>query len=462
MNVVAHSLQRCIVTLVVRWINGNSVNTSLKRSMAITIIKAPSLYNPALNDSIFQLQTDNVNILYFNVTVTKPDGISILSNLKIYPTPALRNGAYVNLQEVLKNVSQTTILKNDTLLSPLVDIYSYRLNITEYIYNTSNNSVSQGAYLQTSFYNVFNGQLPKIAMSDYDYSIYVSTNISIAKYLTDKPTSNIKYWSTEYLYFMNNSYATGVDIKLYYSNGTSITKALPIDTSKKLNRINISPRALAVAGLILDNLKYYTINLVSGNAIVSQVVTRYYLSDVDCSEQPVNIIWVNSYGGTDSYTFKNPIEKLSVDKVSIKMNGYGVNSAGFYVASNSNIYQSNEQIISVDETSEYTVYSDWLSTAESTWLPSVIASKSVYVELTNGKLLPIKVTNNTASLQNKFSSGMKSFELSFQSESGLLSTIEDRINDKSKVGIIGTSNSTIVLQTADYEYVSGLTGGVRI
>jgi len=430
--------------------------------MAITIIKSPSLFNPALNDNIFQVQTNVSNILYFNVTVTKPDGISILSNLKIYPTPALRNGAYVNLQEVLKNVAQTTIRKNDTILVPLLDVYSYRLNITEYIYNATNNSVSQGAYLQTSFYNIYNGQLPKITMSDYNYTQYVSTSTSVAKFLTDKPTSTIKYWSTEYLYFMNSAYATGVDIKLYYNDGSTITKPYTIDTTKKSNRINISPRALAVAGVNLTNLKYYTINLVNFNAMVTELVTRYYLSDVECGEQPVNVIWVNSYGGTDSYTFKNPSEKLTVDKVTIKTNPYAVNSAGFYVASNSNIYQTNEQIISADSTSEYTVVSDWLTTAESTWLPSLISSKAVFIELTNGKLLPVKVTTTTASLQNKFSKGMKSFELTFQSESGLLSTIEDRVIDKSKVGMIGTSNSAIVLQTADYEYVSGLTGQVRI
>jgi hypothetical protein len=429
----------------------------------ITIIKNPALFSPALNDSIWQIQTDRADILYFLVTVTKPDGVSVLSKLKIYPTPAYRTGSYINLTEILKNVAQTTIKKNDVIVQDLDDVYSYRLTFTEYIYNVSNNSTSVGASTQSSFFHAFNAQLPKITMSDYDYSKLTATGTSVPKFLTNKPTSTTKYWTTEYLYYLNNGRATGVDIHLYYTTG-KVVKAFPINQWKKSGRVNISPRAFAVNGISLDNLLWFSVNLVSGNDVASQSVVRYYNNlAADCSDEPVNVIWTNTLGGTDSYLFKNPREKVAVDKVTIKTNPFAVNSAGFYVSGNDNIYQNNEVIVASDSTSEYTLTSDWLNNSEAAWIASIIASKAVYVELTNGKLLPVKVLNTSASITNsKYSKALNSFELTFQSETGLTYSIIDAINDNQIVGMIGTSNPDIVLQTADFEYVVGLNGVVRI
>lgn len=428
----------------------------------ITIIKTPALYSPGLNDNIWQFQTNHTDILYFLLTVTKPDGVSVLSRLKAYPTPSYRNGSHQHLQEILKTVVQTTIKKNDNIVQELDDVYSYRLNITEYLYNTASNTVGTGDSYQTTFYNIFNGQLPKITMSDYDYGTLTATSTSIPKFLTNKPTSSIKYWGTEYLYYLNNGRVTSVLFTLNYTSGV-VTKSFAITAGKKSGRINISPRAMAVAGISLTGLKGYTVTLYAGGTVASQSVERYYSNADDCSDMPVNVIWLNQLGGTDSYTFKNPQEKINVEKVAIKTNPYAVNAAGYYTASNDNIYQTNEQIITSDSTSEYTLTSDWLNNMESAWIPSIIASKAVFVELTNGKLLPVKVLNNSASIMNsRYSKAMKSFELTFQSETGLISTVEDRLSDNQLVGMVGTSKPDIILQTTDFEYVLSNNGQVRV
>lgn len=375
--------------------------------MAITIIKQPQLYSPAFNDSIIQVESDLSDILFFMLTVTKPNGISILSKLKIYPTPAYRNGSYLNLKEILKSVAQTTIIKNDNIVQELDDVYSYRLNISEYV---SGDDKSLETTLQTSFYNIFNGQLSKVNMFDYDYKDYVATSTSIPQFLTNKPTSNIYYSSTEYLYYLNNNHVTEAQFTLNYSTGT-ITNHFQINSVNKSGRINISPKSLEVEGIILDDLISYTVTLMASNVTASLPVTRYYKPD-DCNDKYVNIIWENNLGGVDSYTFKSPREKISVDKVIIKNNAYPTDS---------NIYEADEVTLSVNATSEYTVISDWLNDAESIWLPSIITSKKVYVELYNGQLMPIKVANNTATINNsRYNKMLNSFELTFQAESGLL------------------------------------------
>jgi hypothetical protein len=419
------------------------------------------LYSPALNSNIWQIETDRTDLLYFLVTVTKSDGVSALSNLKIYPTPAYRNGSYIDLSEVLKNVVITTIKKNDNLVEVLDDVYQYRLNIQEYVYDESINNVSTGASLTTGFFNVFNGKLPKITMSDYNYQTLTLTSTSTPRFLTNKPISAIKYWSTEYLYYLNNNRVTGLVYTLNYSTGI-VTKSFPIATGKKSGRINISPRALAVNGMTLINLQSYTVHLMAGSVVASEVLTRYY-SGTDCSDSPVNIIWVNNFSGVDSYLFKNPREKINIDKVTIKTNTFGVNAAGFYVNSNDNIYQTNEQIIASDTTSNYTVVSDWLNNKEAAWIASVLSSKAVYVELTNGKLLPVTISTSSADISNsKYGNKMNSFELTFTSESGLINSLEETLSDNMLIGIVGTSNTNTVLQTTNYEYVVGLNGVVRI
>jgi len=427
----------------------------------ITVIKTPALFNPALNVNIWQIQSNRTDIQSFYVTVT--DGVNIISKLQLYPNPSNRQGSAIDLQQILKNVVQTTIKKNDIIVQELIDVFSYRLEITEVIYNVTSNSTSLGESYTTPFYNVFNGQLPKITMSDYDFATLVATSASTPKFLTNKPASVTKYWTTEYLYYLNDGRATGVDIHLNYSTGT-IVKPFPINPSFKSGRVNISPRGLVVNGVSLENLQSFTVNLVAGNTVASQTVTRYYNNlSSDCQDEVVNMIWSNDLGGIDSMLFKNPQETRKVDKVTIKTNPYSTNSAGFYTATDANIYQNNEVIISSDTTSEYTVVSDWLNNAESAWIPSIMSSKAVYVELTNGKLLPVKVLNDSATVYNsRYNKGLSQYTLQFQSESGLLTSIVDRINDASQVGMIGTTNPDIVLQTADYEYVIGLNGVVRV
>ncbi|WP_158798094.1 hypothetical protein [Pedobacter sp. L105] len=431
--------------------------------MAITIVATPSLFSPALNDAIWQIATDRTDILYFQVVVYAADGVTVISKLKAQPTPALRQGAYVNLTQVLKNIVNTTISKNDVIIEEYDDVVSYKLSFTEYIYNVTSNTVSIGASATTSFVNTWNGQIPKIAMGDYDYTTLTATATSTPKFLTNKPTSVSKYWLSEYLYYLNNGRVTAALFTLNYSTGT-VTKSFNIPLGKKSGRVNISPRSLVVADISLSNLISFNVCLMAGAVVASQTVTRYYNNVLaDCHDKPVSIIWANDLGGTDSYLFKNPQEKVTVTSTTINTNSYAVNSAGFYAASNANIYQSSEIIIASDSTSEYTVVSDWLNNDEEAWLKaSILGSKAVFVELTNGKLLPVKVTLTTVSIIGEYATVPNSLTLTYSTETGLNQTVKQAIANNQIVGQIGTSNPDIVLQTTDYEVVVGLNGQALI
>ncbi|WP_316841377.1 hypothetical protein [Pedobacter gandavensis] len=433
--------------------------------MAINIIKTPELYTPAGNQIIYQITDDNVNLVYYKINLYDEVTYQKISSLNIYPTPAYRNGAFINLASILQNYVKTTIKKNDTIIESLNgDIINYRIDIFKYTKN-SNGDISWAPQPAIPSRYVFNGSVPRVSFDSYDYTKLVCTTSNTGKFLTHKPDkSSIKFWGTEYLYFISHSNRiTSAVFNFGYKGGNVITKEFAVATGTIMGRVNVSPRAFTSNNIEVNDLEYFTVQLFNGVTPVSEI--RTYVADkFQCNAQPVNLIWKNEIGGIDSYTFQNPKETLSVERTNIKVNPYHINQSGYYSNSNDNIFKSDNQIINVTDKSTYSVVSDWLTNDEYKWLATIIKSKQVYVELTDGKLLPVQLNDSSIRIENtKYSNSPLQLTINFSCESGLNISWNESQQFPDRVGMVGFNYpSGILNQVTAFEYVVGNNGEVII
>ena len=159
--------------------------------MAITIINTPQKYSPAFNPVIVQVSTDNSNIVYFDAVV-KSSG-SIVSNLKIYPTPLNPISSFINLSNILQNGVKTTIKKNDVIIESLPnDTFSYTVDLVEN--NISGLNIVSGSTASVTGKTVYNASIQNVNYNSYNYQDSVINTVKNAKFLTDKPDkSSIKF-----------------------------------------------------------------------------------------------------------------------------------------------------------------------------------------------------------------------------------------------------------------------------
>ena len=383
--------------------------------MAITFIQKPQKFTPSNNDIMFQVVSDSIDLAYFLVEVKDSAGVTI-STLKLRPTPVYRTGAFFNLNNVL--TSKTTIVKTDNLVEYTTDVIGYSVKVTAYKINTDGTAAATGDPNTFSGAFVYNAKLPIDAFSAYDYTAYVASTLGTGRFLTTRPTqSDIAPLATEYLYYMNDSRATKVVFKSYYTNGTVVSKTVALTLTQKMGRINISPLVLEANGVVLTNLVYYTVELqdaVSGVAV--QPVYRYLKTK--CSISNVQLFWKNDLGGVDSYLFKNMRESISNTKITAASSSYKLSTGNLYSNNDKNIFYPTDVNLQSETTSTYTLVSEYLTNNEARWITGVIKSKEVYVLLENRKLYPVQIKDNNASIQNtRYTSQLNQFEVSFTAPS---------------------------------------------
>jgi hypothetical protein len=364
----------------------------------ISITNQPNTFTPASNPVIFQLTSSNPNVIGFIVDV-----LAVPTDLLIYKgvynvSPNFNNGAYFNLSKVLENVVDYQLNPDLTTIASSIgqSIKSYRLKITERIISGST-IVNGDEYddIDDKLY-IWNAELNRLKFSHYNQDDYVMNDNQPAKFLTNKPNyAKQSSTSLEYLYYLNDDIATDVLIKTYYPNGTTYTaNVLPLPESV-MGRLSVSPKVLVnELPIDFDNVGSYTVALVNASGdLVSEIRTYKYQPDKSYQE-PINLLWLNTLGGVDSFTFYNPRESVNVSKTTIKKQIYKMVGID-YTDKINGIYNPEEEVLNVVNTSTYKVISNPLSDLESVWLKSLIESKQVWIELDNGELFPISVKNTS-------------------------------------------------------------------
>jgi hypothetical protein len=377
--------------------------------MAITINKSPLLFNPAGNQNIWQVTSDNTNIQYFRVSIIQAGTTSVISNIDIYTTPDYVSGAYINIKNILQNlVSCEVDIDNTSLVTYLDDeIFSYRLKIVERVYDSTSDSIIDGdSYDETAdAYYVWYAMMDRIGFDNYYLSDYVVQIDNKAKFLTTRPDLvEVNDYSTEFLYFLSDGSITSLNafIKTYDSSNTLLTTystPVPNADTKNMFRIYCSPDVVKDWVTSMDNVVYYLIGVEdsNGNAVIEE--RKYLYKKLDCSLQPINILFSNTLGGIDSYQFVNPVKSIDVTKTTIIKNPYRLDASGNYTDKIGSIYNAVEEIINVSSKITYTATSRPLSDTEAEWLNELFISRQAFIEVSNGFIFPIIITNTNYVVQ---------------------------------------------------------------
>lgn len=374
----------------------------------ITILKKPEKFTPSGNPVIWQIETDNADILYFKVSVYENSTNTLINSLDIYPTPDLQNGSYVDLSKLLDNAVNWEV-SNDIesfakgLSKPVI---GYRVKIEEKV--IVNNSVVTGAtYEDVNDVNyVFSANLENIAFNYFDHNEYVvkSSNTNV-KFLTYKPDFGLmNKATTEFLHFMTDgSEPIQVQTIYYNADGTvNDTFLTPVTGDEKMFRLNIAYKALK---------NEFSLMMTDGMSISFKVVDMYdnpktekrtYLyKDVECHLEMVNVLFLNSFNCVDAYQFVNPTESLNATRTSIKKNPYNIDGDGNYTNTTDDMYNVSDEVLNSSSQLTVKVHTRILKDKEVFWLGELVTSRQWFIELSDMMLVPVTLLNNTYTYQRQ-------------------------------------------------------------
>lgn len=213
-------------------------------------------------------------------------------------------------------------------------------------------------------------------------------------------TLKMDYTDTYYLNIMTNTddVAGQLEIKTYDSSGTLIdtlleqnpdlSPSLTGSTSEDvllsvgIGPLDINTRAQAISGIPFINpeVTYYTAQIKnSGNTDFSSEIFKVVMNTKKYYQR-FRFRWLNSLGAFDSYTFegRNSATKNVRNSTEYsKLLGYEQSVGGYgYINGDrgrKTIYQSVE--------TQYTVFSQFITEAESYWLNELFTSPEVYLEV---------------------------------------------------------------------------------
>ena len=373
--------------------------------MSITIVKRPEKYSPAGNPIVWQVGSDASNFLLFRAVLMDADSGAVINQVDLFPTPAYQDGSYINLSKLLSNVVAWEV-NNDSfqLVVPIQKtVARYRLKITERLLDQSGAIVDGQVYDdQTDINFVWEAEMGRITHQNYIQSKYLVNATTVASFLTGKPNfTKVNDISLGHLYFLQNGTVPSLFARVRLYNRSKnlvglVTEQLQDLDQFQMYRLNISPKALKDSNSVdFTDVSYYIVDLVDAAGTAKTVERVYQYEPVECWRDYMNIAWINSLGGLDSYQFTAPQDSINVNRFQIKVSPYGIDQDGVYSDMNGGIFNPTDVIISSKTTTTTRITSKELSDAEAYWLQELFQSKQAFCETTDMSLVPLLVNNTS-------------------------------------------------------------------
>lgn len=434
----------------------------------LTILKRPEKFTPSGNNIIWQIESDNDNIIYFKVELfdNETSSLIFLSNFGI--KPEIPKGTVIDLSRILSNVVNWEV-NNDSLklITPIYKtIRGYRLKITERIVNTTSGLEEDGSvYNNLSDVNyVFNAKLGRIAANNFIQVKYVINSASVSSFLTNKPNhSKANNISAENLYFMQDGTVAGLRarIRTFDGSGSVIeteTQLIPSIGQYKMYRINCSPKALMDScNLHFNNVAYYVVDIIDGLANPRTEERVYLYEQTKCHLDYVNLMWVNALGGIDSYQFVAPQDSINVSRFTMKRNTSGINDDGIYSDLNNGVYHPSDVIIDNDVTTVTKVTSQEINDKEAYWFAELFYSKQLFVELPDTTLVPALLNNTSYSIPRlKYNRGnINTISIDFTMAQGIIPAgVQAYSTRTSSIEFIDSQMNSLVNNLPGYDITS--------
>jgi len=394
----------------------------------ISIVKQPQSYSPVYTPQVFQLTSDNANIIYFKCNVVDAVTNNIIASQRYFTLPSYTQGTVFDLSSLLSGLVDSQLVPGALIVEPKNIYQGYYLQITEAI--TSGNTVITGATASTTNYTVWNGTLNRVQYQNYDYNKYLFNTgyTGSTVFLSNKPNyTTLNCNSREYLYGFISGFTGTAVFRLYDSQSLLLgTYTQDFPTGITAFRIDVSPDSIETNfGVSLSGVSYYSIAINDGTVQKSELKIYKYLAGYK-NQIPIEILFANKIGGFDSFTFFNPQETIDVNKTSINTYPFKFNSSGVYSNEDNNVFNLDTEVINVAITSTFSVVSGVLTDTLGRYLTELIESPKVYVKVLTGEFLPIQITTtNYKILQKRYSTSNNRLSINFTIDSNADILVEE-------------------------------------
>lgn len=392
--------------------------------MAITIQQQPVPLQPAFNEAVFIVSSNNVAQDNFKFVCDIYVGGVKVDRLIVPPHPTHLT-AFFNVAKVLEGrISKDIAITDDRVMENANSYIAYTCKFGE-AYGTTGTTVYPDLTVAAAKY-LWNGILDYPDQCAFSSGDYISTGAS-SQFLTNKPSSG-DIFNDDYawLYFNDfNLIAYQIKYRLYPSPnflGSTYTLSNAAPTKRFLRvpagimNINAmhagqwvgSPAVFTYSDSFPNS--YYSIHLT--NLAGAQISEEYFFKIANnCSQyEKRTFVFLNKLGGYDTFSFT----LVSKDSIEIERSNYKKN-LGSYSGANAFNYAISDRAVSQFNTKvkdKFTVKSDWISEAQMIWLEELLTSPDVLLfDNTNDpSLIPVNIT--TSSFEKKKVVNEKLFTLS--------------------------------------------------
>ncbi|RYZ56242.1 MAG: hypothetical protein EOP49_00825 [Sphingobacteriales bacterium] len=422
----------------------------------IQLIRRPDQYTPSGNPVIFQVESNNPDLAHFKVKVSDTATGALLNQLAIHPTPNYQSGSYVDLSKILDNTVRYELNTDSfSLVTPITrTVRGYDVSVEEIL--VQNGVLVTGATLNDSGY-VFSANLGRITAHNFQQVAYVINQSSIARFLTLKPNySKVNDVSSEYLYLIHDGSFSNLFVRVRTFNASGVVESIQeeLDLSFQAHRLNVSPKSLTdSSSLDFSGVSYYVVDLVDHMGVARSEERVYLYEPLPCNLEVINVLFVNSLGGLDSYQFAAPQDSINVTRTMMKKNTFGLNEDGVYTDMYQNVYNASDVVLNSTVVTSTKMYSRALSDEEARWLAELYISRQVFIELPDGALVPAILKDTSYQIQRaRYMSGqLNTISIDLTLSDGILPAgVTAYSSRRSSIEFIDSQMNALVLNIPGY------------
>jgi len=374
--------------------------------MAYQIYQEPLLFQPAYNDVIFVVQSDNKAETNFKYIADVNVGGETI-RLKSFPHPTY-GSAFFNIGRIVEtyvnNVGSDlgSVDTNSGFEINSNSFTTYNVHFGEE-FGPSSGVITYPNITNTINRYVWNGLVDHLPFSQYDQNSYTSSNAKLLNNTNENLIRKINNQTNKaWLFFIQSDvdlFSSGI-VKVYNSADVLIrhvTIQNPFNSSGTIGnhflRFGVGPKNLnnisgtyigdiVGIGNIIDSAiaKRYTIDFdpFDGYNQGSGLNIQFKIEDDDCKYTPYRLHWLNKLGAYESFTFtKKSFTETNIIKSKYKKTIGSMTSATTYGYA---ITDRGDRIFNTENKDTLYLKSDWLDDYEYILLQGLIESPEIYIE----------------------------------------------------------------------------------
>lgn len=360
--------------------------------MAITIQQRPVFVSPVYNDLIYQISSDNYAATDFRfVCEVKDVSNNVLAKLKAPILNGTTDRGIFNVRRILESyLTYDFDLENDC------EYFNTDNSIFKAVCNFGEDTAASGEVLGMTNASgwVWNASMTRRDFASYASGDWIVVDDDNNQFLTTQRSQRMRPNQWGWLYFLSlespfgaytksaiyKSYDSGGNllktVELAYvggSGGNYFISKVPIGHNISETTSTVLTGSLPV---IDPSASYYTVQMMSESDTIISEVYRIDLVD-DCTQyESINLYFLNSMGGFDSFMFdKISTTSIDISRKQMKRQLYGLNSGNYEY----NLTKHGVATYDTTYQDKIKVNSDWLTDTESEFLKELLSSPVVFM-----------------------------------------------------------------------------------